>query len=243
MGLIGYRQRELLRHRVVVRQVLGGEPIREKEIELIRRLVAAGDHVADIGANVGLFTREPASLVTPTGKVYSFEPVVNNYEILTTVVKRARLDNVKVFNVALGSERGDRTIVVPDETGFVGYYQAHFEAGRDEAGRREVIATTTLDALYESKSLPPLDFVKCDVEGAELEVLTGGMELIRASKPGFMVEVAKATSAKCFELFRALDYRALVYDGRVQETSTYLDGKFSNYFFLHRDSKAAARLS
>ena len=241
MGLLGHRQRELLRHRVLARQVVAGEPIREKEIELIRRLVGAGDRVADIGANVGLFTRELAALVTPTGHVYSFEPVANNHKILLTVVERARLDNVTIFHVALGARPGERTIVVPDAAGFVGYYQAHFDSDGNEAGRREVVETTTLDTLYAAKSLPPLDFVKCDVEGAELEVLSGGVSLIRESKPGFMVEVSTGTSAECFAFFHELGYSSYVYDGELRPTATYRDGQFSNYFFIHRDSKTMAR--
>lgn len=241
MGLLGQRQRELLRHRVLVRQVVRGEPIREKEIELIRRLVVAGDRVADIGANVGLFTRELAALVTPTGGVYSFEPVISNYKILCAVVEQAHLDNVTPFHVALGAEPGDRTIVVPDAGGFVGYYQAHFDGDGKEAGTREVVTTTTLDTLYAAKSLPPLEFVKCDVEGAELEVLRGGVNLIRDSKPAFMVEVSKRTSDECFHFFHELGYDSLVYDGDLRRTRTYLDGQFSNYFFVHRSSKVATR--
>jgi FkbM family methyltransferase len=241
MGLLPHRQREQLRFRILARQVVAGEPIREKEIELIRRLVGAGDRTADIGANVGLFTRELAALVTPTGHVYSFEPVMNNHKILLAVVERAHLDNVTIFNVALGAQAGERTIVVPDADGFVGYYQAHFDSDGKEAGRREVIATTTLDTLFAKKSLPPLDFVKCDVEGAELEVLRGGVQLIRASKPGFMIEVSKGTSAECFAFFHDLEYSSYVYDGELRSTKGYLDGQFSNYFFLHRDSKAMAR--
>jgi FkbM family methyltransferase len=242
MGLLGHRQRELLRHRILTRQVVAGEPIREKEIELIRRLVAAGDRAADIGANVGLFTRELAALVMPTGHVYAFEPVLNNHKILVTVVERAHLDNVTIFNVALGERAGERTIVVPDAEGFVGYYQAHFDSDAKEAGRREVISATTLDTLYAAKSLPPLDFVKCDVEGAELEVLRGGVQLIRASRPGFMIEVSKGTSAECFAFFHGLEYSSYVYDGQLRATRGYLDGQFSNYFFLHRDSKAMSRV-
>ncbi len=242
LAALGHRQREWLRHYFLARQVADGQPIREKEIELIRQLVAAGDHVADIGANVGQFTRELSKLVAAEGRVYSFEPVANNYRILETVISRAKLANVTPFKVALGNSSGDRSMVIPSTEGFTGYYLAHFDEDGGEAGQRQKVTTTTLDELYARQTIAALSFVKCDVEGAELDVLRGGTDLIQALKPSFMIEVSKSTSAACFAFFRELQYRAYVYDGTPHQTDGYRDGEFSNYFFMHPTSQAMTRV-
>jgi FkbM family methyltransferase len=241
-GFLGYRQKEAVRHYFLSRQIARGQPIKEKEIELIRRLVAAGDRAADIGANVGQFTRELAVLAGSDGHVYSFEPVGNNFRILTTMISLAKLRNVTPLHMAVGSEGGTRTMVIPTTDSFAGYYLAHFDDNGSEAGRRETVPTATLDELLSSETISALDFIKCDVEGAELDVLRGAATLIRNTKPGFMIEVSRATSADCFAFLHDLGYVAYVYDGKVERVDSYRDGRFSNYFFIHPTSKCMTRL-
>jgi hypothetical protein len=74
--------------------------------------------------------------------------------------------------MALGAEPGRRDVVVPGGTGFGGYYTAHL-AREGDPGRRETVDVQTLDALKADGPLGRVDLVKCDVEGAELDVLEG----------------------------------------------------------------------
>src|SRR5262245_14056732 len=208
---------------------------REPEMALIKSLVSQGDVVADIGANVGVYTNELSCAVGPTGKVFSFEPVTQNYDILITVIRKAHLNNVSPFRVALGAAAAECEIVIPEMTGFTGYYWAHLAQDGDQ-GRRESVTVTTLDTLYGSGVIEPLQFVKCDVEGAEMGVLVGGKEMIRSQTPGWLIEVSRDRSNEVFAFFRSLGYRSFVFDGRLINTETYLDRQFSNYFFLHPDS-------
>ena len=69
MSLLGHRQRELLRHRVLARQVVAGEPIREKEIELIRGLVneTGAQGVIPLGGALIPSVVDPADLQAITG--------------------------------------------------------------------------------------------------------------------------------------------------------------------------------
>ena len=50
-----------------------------------------------------------------------------------------------------------------------------------------------------------------------------------------LIEISKSTSEACFELLLGWGYQGFVYDGTLQKTSGYLDGRFSNYLFLHPD--------
>jgi FkbM family methyltransferase len=207
---------------------------REPEMTLIKSLVSAGDVVADIGANVGVYTNELSAAVGARGKVYSFEPVMENYDILLTVIRKVHLENVSPFQVALGATVADCEIIIPQMSGFSGYYWAHL-AKDGEQGRRESIRVTTLDELRRSGVIAHLDFAKCDVEGGELGVIMGGEETIRSQTPGWLMEVSRDTSAEVFTFFRNCGYCAFVFDGRLVETQNYRDKEFSNYFFLHPD--------
>ena len=55
--------------------------------------------------------------------------------------------------------------------------------------KKEVINTTTLDNLYHSSIIRELDFLKLDVQGAELDILQGGRDIINDNVLGIQIEV------------------------------------------------------
>ena len=232
IAVCGRRLAQSLRHRYLVRQVVKRRGSREPEMLALKTIVSAGDSVADIGANVGVYTEEFSSLVGVAGRVYSFEPIVDTYEILKTVIDRGKLSNVECFRAALGSHLGEHEMIVPDLGAFVGYYWAH-RANPGDAGRREIVPVWTLDQLYKKNTIRRLDFIKCDVEGGELDVIEGARSVIHDHTPGWLVEVSKASSVSVFGLFKDFGYRSFVYDGGLIQTETYQDQRFSNYFFFH----------
>ncbi|MGH7229339.1 MAG: FkbM family methyltransferase [Nitrospiraceae bacterium] len=204
-------------------------------MEVLESVVRKGDSVADIGANVGVYTRELSSLVGPDGCVYAFEPMTENYEILEAVIRKARLSNVFPFRAALGGRLGQSTMVIPDMGGFMGYYWAHI-AQPGDSGQQETVEVLTLEELCRRKTIQCLHFIKCDVEGSELDVIQGGRTLIQSQLPGWLLEVARKTSDEVFNLLKGLGYRAYVYDKRLTPTESYRDKEFSNYFFFHPNS-------
>lgn len=213
---------------------------REPEMPLLKLLIAKGDWVLDIGANVGIYTKELSRIVGPDGKVFSFEPVEENYDILTTVVRKNCLENVLAFRLALGDSVKVCEIVIPNMKGFTGYYWAHVAQPGDE-GRREMIDVVTLDELRSRTIVTRLDFIKCDVEGGELQVILGGRKILRDQRPGWLLEVSRETSERVFEAFHELGYRCFVLGKHLFETNHYLDKEFSNYFFFHPDSACWTR--
>jgi hypothetical protein len=96
--------------------------------------------------------------------------------------------------------------------------------------------------MVKSGVLGRIAFVKCDVEGAEHEVLGGASTLLESTRPAWLIEVARETSAAVFALLARHGYRAFVYADTLVPTEGYRDGEYSNYFFLHPDSGAWRRL-
>ena len=240
--LLSSRVQHAIRRSYLSRRVIQRKGSVEKELAFLSHLIVAGDSVADIGANVGVYTRELSTLATDLGTVYSFEPVSSNYDILCSVVDRARLTNVHTFRVALSDCLDRREFVVPESEAFSGYYLAHFKA-EDESGIVEIVDVSTLDHLWRDGQIAGLDFIKCDVEGSELEVIRGASELVSACHPAWLLEISRGTSTAVFELLLSFGYRAYVYEGHLTETLRYRDGEFSNYFFIHPKSKIWRRLA
>jgi len=234
--------RHWLRRYYLARVVVRKRYRPEREIDVLKALVSLGDFVADVGANIGTYTMEFSSLVGPGGRVFSFEPVAENYDILTTVIRSAHLANIQSFYAALGSRAGKVEILIPDLGGFADYYWAHV-ATSGEGGRRELVEVVALDTLWKDKTISRLHFIKCDVEGSELEVIRGGIELIRSQRPGWLIEVSRDTSQDVFGLMTNLGYCSFVYADTLVRTTGYRDKEFSNYFFLHPKSALWARLA
>jgi FkbM family methyltransferase len=240
-ALVGGTCSARVQHRVrsfyLTRRVVAGLEFHEPEMFGLKKLIRPGDSVADIGANVGAYTKELSSLVGDEGCVYAFEPVWANYDILETVIRKAKLSNVSRFRIALGSKTEEREMVIPDLGGFTGYYWARF-ARPGERGER--VTVSALDELW-GATIPRLDFIKCDVEGSELEVLKGGSALVRSQRPAWLLEVSRETSGDVFASLKGWGYKAFVYRGRLIETQGYRDKEFSNYFFLHPESDVWGR--
>ncbi len=137
-----------------------------------------GDVVMDAGGNVGMLALYFAQLVGPSGKVYCFEPDAHNLRD----VQR---------NLAINPELQDRIVVQPEllwnantwvdfqESGTVGSSAVWFSSGEAIVKKQAL----TIDTWVESLGLTRLDFIKMDIEGAEIEALEGAVETLRALHP------------------------------------------------------------
>ena len=115
-------------------------------------------------------------------KVFAFEPVPHSVDTLRFVTKRARLDNVVISQLALSDRVGRARMAVPTDGFYGGFYLARLDTG----GELDV-EVSTIDALIAS-GVPEPDFIKCDVEGAELLVLAGATRLLARRRPIWLLE-------------------------------------------------------
>lgn len=76
----------------------------------IRRYVAGGDTVYDIGANIGYVSLSLARQVGSIGYVAAFEPVPRNLEALRENIRNNNLSNIQVFDVAASDKKGEAII-------------------------------------------------------------------------------------------------------------------------------------
>lgn len=145
----------------------------EADAAFVQAFIKPGMNVIDIGANIGFYSVMMAKLIGPGGINYAFEAATETTDKLNRNIEENDLSNVTVFNVALSDHSEQRTL-----------YHAQ-DRGRNSFGPEEnVVATETvqcrrLDDLMDSNAT--IDFIKIDVEGAELLVLRGAEDLLRRS--------------------------------------------------------------
>jgi FkbM family methyltransferase len=222
---------EHLRAYYLTLKVLGDGEYVEPEMAVLGSLISPGQVAVDIGANVGFYTKLLSELVGPSGQVYSFEPVSDNFRVLDRVVVRGRLANVKTFFAAVDHQPGENDMIIPDKSDFTGFYQARLAADVD-SGRRQHVKVVSLDQLWNDEILRSVDFVKCDAEGSELGILKGGIRLLAKSKPSMLVEIQRKTSAEVFDLLHAIGYKSYVLNDGFTEISEFAP-EFWNYFFFY----------
>jgi FkbM family methyltransferase len=151
----------------------------ERELSVVASAIHRGDHVADVGANNGLYTHV---LAKRGAFVEAFEPQPECVAVLQAYASRRRLRNVQVHAVALSATTGIGTLHLP--RGSASSPSASLRATRDTDTTLEVVLEP-LDAFEFSD----LMLVKIDVEGAELDVLRGAAETLRRCRPLLFVEI------------------------------------------------------
>ena len=208
----------------------------ESDIIIVNHLVSLGDHVLDIGASIGGYTKSLSDFVGPTGMVYSFEPLPPTFEILTLCVRRLRLTNVKLCNQALSDSEGFADMVVPlYKWGTECYYDARVATDNDGKPLRHFrVASTTIDSLF-PPSGPRISFVKCDANYHELHVIRGSLRMIRESKPAMLIEIGtnpdESVAWKLFDILRIEGYQPYYFDG-VALRKQGSKQRTQNWFFL-----------
>lgn len=137
--------------------------------------------IVDVGANVGEWALE-ARRRFPHAMIVCFEPQAGAY---TALVRRALSDlNLRVVPLGLSSQPGEATLHASHHDDSV-LATLHERPDADSyhgtglaLNRNETVLLTTLDRFAADEELPPIDFLKLDVEGHEHAVLCGAMRLI-----------------------------------------------------------------
>lgn len=126
--------------------------------------------IYDVGANIGMASLFYATHY-PKARFFAFEPVPANFEVCR--LNFSNLPRSEVFPWAIGSHSGTAAFEFSEEDLRGGRLQARPQPGDNSAKKRIEVALVSIADLAAQKKLPPPDFLKIDVEGAELEVLEG----------------------------------------------------------------------
>ena len=163
--------------------------INPAETKLVKSILKPGDTVIDIGAYVdGWYTLLAAKIVGQTGKVYSFEPVPKFYKRLKDNIALNNFTNIMAENVALDNKNGTKTFYQSD--GNSSFFKTHVQKEGSKRIHQIKVKTLKLDSYLRFKKINKVDFIKIDVEGAELEVLRGAKSLLKGpNAPDLLIEV------------------------------------------------------
>ena len=152
------------------------------DIYLDKAKLKPGDIVLDFGAYCGLTSQRFAKIVGEAGLIYAFEPDPKNYAAMLNNIKRHNMTNVVPVNMGIWCETGRQQFQIEAN---MGTSISHLVGRNSEVESLPVICLDDFSAIA---NFPKVDFVKMDIEGAELQVLESAENFVTKYRPRFIIE-------------------------------------------------------
>jgi FkbM family methyltransferase len=176
--------------------------------DLIARIVKSNSVFYDVGANVGIYSLL-ASMLVGSGKVFAFEPLPRNMEFLSEHLRLNAISNVELVPVAVSDKVGSAQFDV-EATGYMGHLTSN--------GGGLQVHVETLDSLVSSGRILPPDYIKMDIEGAEILALHGASETFKQHRPTlFLATHGQDVRAECWRLLESWGYECKALGATVDE--------------------------
>jgi FkbM family methyltransferase len=152
-------------------------------MSLISTILQQGDICIDVGANIGVHTILMARLAE-SGRVIAFEPASRNVQLLRRNLEANDVRNVSVVEAAVYD--ASEPLVLHTDSGHPA--GSHLGSRGNSGESSETVDGVRLDDWLSPAGLARIDFMKIDVEGAELRALSGALDTISRHKPDLVIE-------------------------------------------------------
>jgi FkbM family methyltransferase len=226
----------------------------EPETPYMADLLSGAPTCLHVGASDGrhsyVMTR-----VAPLAKIWAIEPSAFSFEVLkTTLAWHGIKGQVTPIHAAVGDKPGQMLLVTPRKiTGRMGRAYAFVADAAPEGTARPDLQDTgfetqptpvvTIDAFCAEHGINKVDFIRMDIEGAELMALKGAAHILDRDHPHVLLEIHPqmlearfgAGAEAVVDLFRRRGYRMFALNGnRLEERQdAAMEGAWKDYFFIH----------
>lgn len=207
------------------------------EMRMIRKFLNKDSIIIDIGANIGWYSLNLSKYI-PHGRIIAFEPIPGIFKHLKKNIELNNIVNVEAQNFGLSNKTGVLEF----------YYDPKFTAAtslrnlhENEKLKKIRCRVRRLDDFI-LQATPRIDFIKCDVEGAELFVIKGALETLKKTRPVLFLEMLRKWSAKfgyhpneIIDLLGSIGYHCYYpkHDRLVKIAKVNERTKATNFYFLN----------
>uniref|UniRef100_UPI0025F7BAE2 FkbM family methyltransferase n=1 Tax=Phenylobacterium sp. TaxID=1871053 RepID=UPI0025F7BAE2 len=233
----------------------------EPETPYLADLLSGAPVCLHVGASDGRHSYVMTQ-VAPKARIYAFEPSAFAFEVLKVGIAWHRIGKqVTAIHAAVADKPGELLLVTPKKTsGRMGRAYAYVAETPPNGQVRPDLEDTgmdiqptpviTLDGYCAEHGIDRVDFIRMDIEGAELKALMGSLAILDRDLPHVLLEIHPdmlqarfgASGEAVLDLFRDRGYRMFALNGeRLEERTTLVEGApWKDYFFIHPNR--AARL-
>ncbi|MCP1243872.1 FkbM family methyltransferase [Acetobacter lambici] len=152
----------------------------EPEVPFLKYIIRKKDVCFHIGASDGRHTLIMSRLASE-GTIYAFEPSQGTFYLLENMIFLHGMKNVKAYNIALSDQKEELKLLTPIKINKrVGRSFACISSNQGQYTREDVkfidvneqvTQANTIDGFCAERGIESIDFIRCDVEGAEEKVL------------------------------------------------------------------------
>ena len=134
----------------------------------------------------GAYTYWMHKAVGPNGRVFAFEPQIELADYIKRMIIIMGMENVIVEHLAISSNVGHSILTIPGDSPSPG---ATLESGLvNNKSISYLVPLTTVDSYFSNKPEFVINFIKCDVEGHELDVFKGAENTLTKFHPNLIFE-------------------------------------------------------
>ncbi len=200
---------------------------------LFKNILSSDAIVFDIGANMGHYACRLNDIVKKgTGHIYCFEPVEANFAALRAMKKTLKLKSISITKLGVSDVAKEATISIPlYNNGLVVGTQATLLEKKGINYKTEKIKITTIDTFVSENKIKKVDFIKCDTEGNENNVLNGGKQTITKFLPILSFEMSYKDKELNWVL--QLGYKLFYYDSRINKFRRINNYQSGNLIMIH----------
>jgi len=124
--------------------------------------IAENDTIIDIGAHIGLFSLL-VSQFCKTGKIFSFEPMGDNFDLLISNLKLNHIENIHPFNFAVSKNTSNVNLFLNSDQSAHSIFSSDSES--------VTIQSISLQRILDENKISSCKLLKLDCEGAEYEII------------------------------------------------------------------------
>ena len=172
-------------HRPAARKILSGLVYEPETIEYILANCKEGD-IVQAGAYFGDFLPALSKSCGENAKIWSFEPSSENYRCARITLELNGIENVELHNIGLGSEESKGDLRIRDGDGSASGGGSRIMDSSSSEGSFEKVRIRPIDEVIGNKR--EVSIIQLDVEGYEINALSGGMKTILRCKPILIIE-------------------------------------------------------
>jgi FkbM family methyltransferase len=158
----------------------------------------------DIGANIGVFS---VCASKQAEQVIAFEPFPENYQVLKRNIELNAAENIKTFQIAIGSKNQSRLLSIDPKTSL-----DHTFYPKQDLSNTVVVKTITLEEVFTLNRLDRIDFLKMDCEGAELEIIENTPTELLTRIHKMVMECHRGNEQKIMEILTKSGFRVVYGD-------------------------------
>lgn len=231
----------------------------QEDFDFLRELLPENGVIFDIGGNVGIFSLNLAQ-ESKELQIYAFEPLPTTYRKMQAnfQLNPTLATKVKSYNIGFSKESGNAVFYLPGASEAASmhpneddYYSLESTPEGEYTGRikmQEVhCKIDTVDNFCAVHHIPSVHILKCDVEGAERDVLLGARQTLETSHPIVYAEMLRKHAKRfgyhpneIIDYMRGLGYCCTTFRNHsLVELSEMTDETQEvNFFFLHQKHHA-----